>query len=74
MNLEPIREITQDEVAQYLADGIILLKGLFDNDWIDHLIKSVANDIANPGPMHRQLEDDGDSGSFFLRYVYVDIQ
>ena len=69
MNLEPIREITQDEVAQYLADGIILLKGLFDNDWIDHLIKSVANDIANPGPMHRQLEDDGDSGSFFYETI-----
>jgi len=35
LHTEPLRPITDREVADYDRDGAVLLKGLFDLEWIE---------------------------------------
>ena len=36
MNSSLLRTITPDEVETYHRDGVLLLSGMFDKDWIFH--------------------------------------
>lgn len=58
------RAITEDEIAAYQQDGIVLLKGLFDADWIEHLRGAVEQDMASPSAMWKDVNRGG-SGNFF---------
>jgi len=53
-------------VRRYDEDGVVLLKGMFDEAWLKHLSEQIEVDIANPGPLHTELEDDGQTGRFFF--------
>lgn len=68
LNTEPLREITDDEVAAYRRDGAVLLTGLFDRDWIDLLADAVEQDKAAPGPMVRHNTPAGQPGEFFVDF------
>ena len=37
MNTNLARQITADEVETYHRDGVVLLKGMFDSEWIELL-------------------------------------
>ena len=56
MNHEPLRAVTNEEVRQYREDGIVLLRGLFDSRWVEHLRPLVDEDMRAPGPLHLELE------------------
>jgi ectoine hydroxylase-related dioxygenase (phytanoyl-CoA dioxygenase family) len=69
MHREPLRAITGDEVRCYREDGIVLLRGLFDACWVEHLRPLVDQDMAAPGPLHLELEHSGagpSGGRFFF--------
>lgn len=66
MNPTPLRDITDAEIEQYETQGIVLLKGLFDQDWLDRLAPLIEADMADPGPLHMELEADGKPGRFFF--------
>ena len=68
MNTQPTRAITEEEVQTYQRDGIVVLRGLFDADWVEHLRRQVDEDMARPGPLHQELEKDPDhsQGRFFF--------
>jgi ectoine hydroxylase-related dioxygenase (phytanoyl-CoA dioxygenase family) len=72
MTSQLTRALTSEEIETYRRDGIVLLKGLFDRRWVDHLRPLVDADMAAPGPLHLELEEkaDGDAqqgeGRFFF--------
>jgi ectoine hydroxylase-related dioxygenase (phytanoyl-CoA dioxygenase family) len=66
MNADPLREISEEDVRLYDEDGVVLLKGMFDEAWLKHLSEQIEVDIANPGPVDAELEEDGQPGRFFF--------
>ena len=66
MDPMPVRPVTEDEVRQYREDGIVVLRQLFDPDWVAHLCPLVDGDMASPGPLHQELERPGGEGRFFF--------
>ena len=66
MNADPLREISEEDVRRYEEDGVVLLKGMFDEAWRKHLSEQIEVDIANPGPLHAELEENGQPGRFFF--------
>lgn len=65
MHQDLLREITEEEIATFDADGIVLLKGMFDSDWVSHVRKAVARDMANPSIMEKDINRGG-TGNFFV--------
>ncbi|MDP6873642.1 MAG: phytanoyl-CoA dioxygenase family protein [Alphaproteobacteria bacterium] len=65
---EPLRPITDDEVAAYERDGAVLLRGLFDLEWIELLREAVEADKKTPGRMVRHNTPPGGSGEFFVDF------
>ena len=41
MNAYPLHEITEEDVRRYDEDGVVLLKGMFDQAWLKHLSEQV---------------------------------
>ena len=48
MNTELLRAITTEEIDTYHRDGVLLLKGMFDKDWIELLNKGLDVNIKTP--------------------------
>jgi ectoine hydroxylase-related dioxygenase (phytanoyl-CoA dioxygenase family) len=63
MNRDPIRPITDEDVATYAADGVVCLRQLVDLEWLAYLRDAVEADLAAPGALHNDITRDG-SGSF----------
>lgn len=66
MNELPLRPITDEEVAIYERDGVVLLKGLFDADWLGHLDAAFDRSIADLGPFGRNYVAPDGAGAFFM--------
>lgn len=63
--MEPIlREITDEEVRRYQEDGVVLLKQLFNKEWVARLRNLAEEDMQSPGRLHQELSKDG--GRFFF--------
>ena len=37
MNRKPARPITKEDIRTYENDGVVCLRGMFDDDWCQHL-------------------------------------
>lgn len=59
------RAITEAEVATYAADGVVLLKGLFDLALVERLRSLVEADMAKESRMQLELSKAGDRGRFY---------
>ncbi|MEO1640373.1 MAG: phytanoyl-CoA dioxygenase family protein [Pseudomonadota bacterium] len=59
--------ITQDHIATYQCDGVVLIKGLWA-DWVGALREGVATNIAEPGPYAAENLKEGEGGRFFDDY------
>ena len=62
MNQSLLRVITDDEIRRFDVDGIVCLRGMFDANWLARLVELVEEDMAAPGPLTMELEQDGKSG------------
>ncbi len=65
MNREPLREITDEEIRTFREDGVVLLKGLFDRDWVERVRNLAEADMSTPGVMKQELAKESDPGRFF---------
>jgi len=54
MNAHPLAPITDEQVDAFWRDGATCVRGLFGNEWIDHMREAVEDDLANPGPLARE--------------------
>lgn len=63
MNHEPLRPISDSEVEAFQTDGVVLLRGLLDEDWLALLADAIDADIADPAPGYHGYDTPG-SGRF----------
>lgn len=65
MNREPGNAITETDIAAYERDGVTVLRGMFDADWIAEMGAAVDAAMAAPGPHAEDYTPEGGSGRFF---------
>ena len=58
MNTELLRPITSKEVDTYHRDGVLLLKNMFDKDWIELLNKGLDVNCESPTERSRIWDKD----------------
>jgi len=49
MNRHPQFAITQDHIDTYARDGVVLLRGLLDAEWVERMQAAIARVAADPG-------------------------
>lgn len=65
MNQTLPREITPDEINTYHRDGVVLLKAIFDSDWINLLKQGLTKNGANPTHRARTWNRDAEGRTMF---------
>lgn len=58
MNKKIIRPFSQNEIEQFDHDGVILLKNMFDSDWISSLSQGLDKNIELPSNRSRVWDRD----------------
>ncbi len=71
LNREPLREITQDEIATFERDGVICLRGLFDAEWIPLMRHAAEACLAAPTELHAEVAAARDEGGRFFHDTFV---
>jgi len=69
MNSGLLRTITPDEVGTYHRDGVLLLSGMFDKDWIELLNKGIDTNIKTPTRGSRIWYKDTSGRSMFYDHT-----
>ncbi len=69
MNTGLLRTITPDEVETYHRDGVLLLPGMFDKDWIELLNKGLDANIETPTRRSRIWYKDTSGRSMFYDHT-----
>lgn len=65
MNAEPLRAVTPEEIATYHEDGVVMLSGLFDQEWINLLSKGLDTNCDNPTDRARVWDRDAEGRTMF---------
>lgn len=61
----PLRKITEEECAAYEREGVVLLKGIIDADWVAFASESIDELYANPGPNARRWRVSAEHSEFY---------
>ena len=69
MNTGLLRTITPEEVETYHRDGVLLLQGMFDKDWIELLNKGLDANIEAPTKRSRIWYKDTSGRSMFYDHT-----
>jgi ectoine hydroxylase-related dioxygenase (phytanoyl-CoA dioxygenase family) len=56
MNQKPLNPITAQDIAQFQADGVVCLRGMFDQEWITRMQKAVDRIMDAHNPLARPRE------------------
>ena len=59
--------ITNEDVAKFQEDGVVLVKGLFA-DFVDVIAAGIERNMADPGPFAAENLKEGEDGRFFDDY------
>ncbi|MFT5744100.1 MAG: ectoine hydroxylase-related dioxygenase (phytanoyl-CoA dioxygenase family), partial [Paracoccaceae bacterium] len=59
--------VTEEMIAAYQKDGVVLIKGLFA-DHVETIRKGIERNMAEPGPYAAENLKDGEAGRFFDDY------
>jgi ectoine hydroxylase-related dioxygenase (phytanoyl-CoA dioxygenase family) len=63
--------VTQQQIEQYDADGILLLKDVFDPGWVEKMRVAVDEVLDKPGPQSMDINDDGDGRFTFDTWIWT---
>ena len=63
--------VTPQQIADYEADGAVLIPGLF-HEWVDIIAAGIERNMAEPGPYAAENLKAGESGRFFDDYCNWD--
>ena len=69
MNTELLRSITKKEIDTYHKDGVLLLKNMFDDEWIEILNKGLDVNIEKPTKRSRIWHKDTSGHSMFYDHT-----
>ena len=64
-------DVTDEMIAAYQRDGVVLVKGLWGT-WVEELRAGVARNMAEPGPFAAENLKPGEAGRFFDDYCNWD--
>jgi ectoine hydroxylase-related dioxygenase (phytanoyl-CoA dioxygenase family) len=48
MNKHPLRAITQTDIETYARDGVVLIKNMLDDEWIERMRAAIDRAVAEP--------------------------
>ena len=65
MNTQLPRDITPDEIENYHRDGVVLLKNMFDAQWIEVLNQGLIKNTENPTHRARTWDRDAEGRTMF---------
>lgn len=65
MNAELSRAITNEEIETFHQDGVILLKSMFDQEWIELLKQGLNQNCQNPTHRARTWDRDAEGHTMF---------
>ena len=60
--------VQSEDIASYVRDGAVCLRGVFDERWIDLLRAGVERNLREPGRYAKRYTPDGQPGMFFGDY------
>jgi len=61
-------DITDNEIKDYEIDGVVCLRGLFDQRWLQNLAVGVEKNFSDPGPDSMNYTPQGEPGRFYDDY------
>ncbi len=61
----PLRSVKDSEIVAFETDGVVCLRGIFPQDWIDFMAEAVDGAMALPGPHSEEYEAENGGGRFF---------
>ena len=71
MNRHPLQPITDEEVRAFEEDGLVVLRGLFDNDWVE-LLRSAAEDCpTHDAGLEEELAMTGEDAGRAVREAFI---
>ena len=62
MNKTPLHPVTDDHVRAYNEDGVVCIRGQFDQDWIERMLAASIADMERPSARQIVADDDDDPG------------
>lgn len=66
MNKEPLRDVTEAEIAAFERDGVVLLKGMFDVDWVEAMEEGFETAIHDLGPLGSNMATAEQGGAYYM--------
>lgn len=66
MNRALRHPIDPEAIAQYEADGVVCIRGQFDQDWVDAMRDACVATMTNPKAKSREVDDPDDPGYYFV--------
>ncbi len=65
--MQPLpRPITREELQTFETDGIVCLRQMFSEEWVEKMREAAEESMATPGELHAELAKElGDEGRFF---------
>ena len=64
--------LNSEDIASYDRDGVVCLRGVFDERWIDLLRAGVERNLREPGRYAKRYTPEGQPGMFFGDYCNWD--
>ena len=65
MNNKPLRSVTPDDIKKFHEDGVVLLSGMFDREWIDLLNRGLTVNCEDPTNRSRVWDRDAEGRTMF---------
>ena len=65
MNTELPKEISQEDIDTFHTEGVVLLKGIFDSDWVALLNEGLNQNYQNPTHRARTWDRDSEGRTMF---------
>jgi len=65
---EPVRDLTEAEIARYREDGVVCLRTILPPDWVDRMAQAIDATVADPPPIVAAFsrQHEGFTGGIFL--------
>jgi ectoine hydroxylase-related dioxygenase (phytanoyl-CoA dioxygenase family) len=60
--------ITKEILDEYRANGVVCLRNVFDNYWIERVTQGIETNLKNPSIYSEKLMSEGESGAYFNDY------
>jgi ectoine hydroxylase-related dioxygenase (phytanoyl-CoA dioxygenase family) len=65
MHSDLLKALSCDDIETYHRDGVVLLEGMFDRDWIELLQQGLSANCANPTDRSRVWDRDAEGRTMF---------